>query len=124
MGSKRLILHRKTMKKINIALCVIIAILVVTLMFLLMKRKEAIMQTDNARLTYEDAKTKYSYEGLVKQETELQQQLDKLNSDISYRNDEINDFNDMISKAEARENAADRFNDLAEMYLKLLNDGQ
>ena len=124
MGRKKMILHRKTMKRINIALCVIIALLIVTLMFLLMKRKEAIMQTDNARLTYEDAKTKYSCEGLVKRETELQQQLDKLNSDISDRNDEINDFNDMISKAEARENAADRFNALAEMYLKLLNDGQ
>jgi len=73
VGRKKMILHRKTMKRINIALCVIIALLIVTLMFLLMKRKEAIMQTDNARLTYEDAKTKYSYEGLVKQETELQQ---------------------------------------------------
>ena len=124
MGRKKLILHRKTMKRINIALCVIIVLLIVTLMFLLMKRKEAIMQTDNARLIYEDAKAEYSYEGLVKQETELQQQLDKLNSDISERNDEINDFNDMISKAETREKAADRFNALAEMYLKLLNDGQ
>ncbi len=118
------ILHRRTIKKINIALCVVTAALVVAIMFLLMKRKEAIMQTENQMQIYETAKDNYSYEGLLKQQQELQQKIDDINSDISDRNEEINDFNEMISKAKSRENSAIKFNELAETYKKLLESGK
>lgn len=124
MGKKKLFLHRRTMKKINIALCTVIALLVVTTMFLLMKRKEALIQTDSARQTYEDTAQKYSYEGLLKQDAELQSQIDGLNSEINEKNGEINDFNEMITKAKNREYAANKYSELAEMYRKLLNNGQ
>ncbi len=116
---KKRIIHRRTMKKINITLCVVLALAVVSTMFLLMKRKEAIAQSDNAKLTYEDAEEQYSYDGLMKQDQELQEEIDALNSDISARNDEIADFGKMISDAEDRENEAAKFNKLAEQYLQL-----
>ena len=116
---KKRIIHRRTMKKINITLCVVLALAVVSTMFLLMKRKEAIAQSDNAKLTYEDAEEQYSYDGLMKQNQELQEEIDALNSDISARNDEIADFGKMISDAEDRENEAAKFNKLAEQYLQL-----
>ena len=118
------IIHRRTMKKINITLCVVLALAVVSTMFLLMKRKEAIAQSDNAKLTYEDAEEQYSYDGLMKQDQELQEEIDALNSDISARNDEIADFGKMISDAEDRENEAAKFNKLAEQYLQLRKSGQ
>ena len=121
---KKRIIHRRTMKKINIALCVVLALAVVSTMFLLMKRKEAIAQSDNAKLTYEDAEEQYSYDGLMKQDQELQEEIDALNSDISARNDEIADFGKMISDAEDRENEAAKFNKLAEQYLQLRKSGQ
>ena len=121
---KKRIIHRRTMKKINITLCVVLALAVVSTMFLLMKRKEAIAQSDNAKLTYEDAEEQYSYDGLMKQEQELQEEIDALNSDISARNDEIADFGKMISDAEDRENEAAKFNKLAEQYLQLRKSGQ
>lgn len=121
---KKRIIHRRTMKKINITLCVVLALAVVSTMFLLMKRKEAIAQSDNAKLTYEDAAEQYSYEGLMKQDQELQEEIDALNSDISARNDEIADFGKMISDAEDRENEAAKFNKLAEQYLQLRKSGQ
>lgn len=116
---KKRIIHRRTMKKINITLCVVLSLAVVSTMFLLMKRKEAIAQSDNAKLTYEDAEEQYSYDGLMKQDQELQEEIDALNSDISARNDEIADFGKMISDAEDRENEAAKFNKLAEQYLQL-----
>ena len=61
------------MKKINITLCVVLALAIVSTMFLLMKRKEAIAQSDNAKLSYEDTLEKYSYDGLTKQNEELQE---------------------------------------------------
>ena len=118
------IIHRRTMKKINITLCVVLALAVVSTMFLLMKRKEAIAQSDNAKLTYEDAEEQYSYDGLMKQDQELQEEIDALNSDISARNDEIADFGKMISDAEDRENEAAKFNKLAEQYLQLRKSEQ
>ena len=118
------IIHRRTMKKINITLCVVLALAVVSTMFLLMKRKEAIAQSDNAKLMYEDAEEQYSYDGLMKQDQELQEEIDALNSDISARNDEIADFGKMISDAEDRENEAAKFNKLAEQYLQLRKSGQ
>ncbi len=121
---KKIIIHRRTMKKINITLCVVLALAVVSTMFLLMKRKEAIAQSDNAKLTYEDAEEQYSYDGLMKQDQELQEEIDALNSDISARNDEIADFGKMISDAEDRENEAAKFNKLAEQYLQLRKSGQ
>lgn len=121
---KKRIIHRRTMKKINITLCVVLALAVVSTMFLLMKRKEAIAQSDNAKLTYEDAEEQYSYDGLMKQDQELQEEIDALNSDISARNDEIADFGKMISDAEDRENEAAKFNKLAEQYLQLRKSGQ
>lgn len=121
---KKRIIHRRTMKKINITLCVVLALAVVSTMFLLMKRKEAIAQSDNAKLTYEDAEEQYSYDGLMKQDQELQEEIDALNSDISARNDEIADFGKMISDAEDRENEAAKFNKLAEQYLQLLKSEQ
>ena len=121
---KKRIIHRRTMKKINITLCVVLALAVVSTMFLLMKRKEAIAQSDNAKLMYEDAEEQYSYEGLMKQDQELQEEIDALNSDISARNDEIADFGKMISDAEDRENEAAKFNKLAEQYLQLRKSGQ
>lgn len=121
---KKRIIHRHTMKKINITLCVVLALAVVSTMFLLMKRKEAIAQSDNAKLTYEDAEEQYSYDGLMKQDQELQEEIDALNSDISARNDEIADFGKMISDAEDRENEAAKFNKLAEQYLQLRKSGQ
>ena len=121
---KKRIIHRRTMKKINIALCVVLALAVVSTMFLLMKRKEASAQSDNAKLTYEDAEEQYSYDGLMKQDQELQEEIDALNSDISARNDEIADFGKMISDAEDRENEAAKFNKLAEQYLQLRKSGQ
>lgn len=116
---KKRIIHRRTMKKINITLCVVLALAVVSTMFLLMKRKEAIAQSDNAKLMYEDAEEQYSYDGLMKQDQELQEEIDALNSDISARNDEIADFGKMISDAEDRANEAVKFNKLAEQYLQL-----
>ena len=121
---KKIIIHRRTMKKINITLCVVLALAVVSTMFLLMKRKEAIAQSDNAKLTYEDAEEQYSYDGLMKQNQELQEEINALNSDISARNDEIADFGKMISDAEDRENEAAKFNKLAEQYLQLRKSGQ
>lgn len=121
---KKIIIHRRTMKKINITLCVVLALAVVSTMFLLMKRKEAIAQSDNAKLTYEDAEEQYSYDGLMKQDQELQEEIDALNSDISARNDEIADFGKMISDAEDRENEAAKFNKLAEQYLQLRKSEQ
>ncbi len=121
---KKRIIHRRTMKKINITLCVVLALAVVSTMFLLMKRKEAIAQSDNAKLTYEYAEEQYSYDGLMKQDQELQEEIDALNSDISARNDEIADFGKMISDAEDRENEAAKFNKLAEQYLQLRKSGQ
>ena len=121
---KKRIIHRRTMKKINITLCVVLALAVVSTMFLLMKRKEAIAQSDNAKLTYEDAEEQYSYDGLMKQDQELQEEIDALNSDISARNDEIADFGKMISDAEDRENEAAKFNKLAEQYLQLRKSGR
>ncbi len=121
---KKRIIHRRTMKKINITLCVVLALAVVSTMFLLMKRKEAIAQSDNAKLMYEDAEEQYSYDGLMKQDQELQEEIDALNSDISARNDEIADFGKMISDAEDRENEAAKFNKLAEQYLQLRKSGQ
>lgn len=121
---KKRIIHRRTMKKINITLCVVLALAIVSTMFLLMKRKEAIAQSDNAKLTYEDAEEQYSYDGLMKQDQELQEEIDALNSDISARNDEIADFGKMISDAEDRENEAAKFNKLAEQYLQLLKSEQ
>lgn len=121
---KKRIIHRRTMKKINITLCVVLALAVVSTMFLLMKRKEAIAQSDNAKLMYEDAEEQYSYGGLMKQDQELQEEIDALNSDISARNDEIADFGKMISDAEDRENEAAKFNKLAEQYLQLRKSGQ
>lgn len=121
---KKRIIHRRTMKKINITLCVVLALAVVSTIFLLMKRKEAIAQSDNAKLTYEDAEEQYSYDGLMKQDQELQEEIDALNSDISARNDEIADFGKMISDAEDRENEAAKFNKLAEQYLQLRKSGQ
>ena len=121
---KKRIIHRRTMKKINITLCVVLALAVVSTMFLLMKRKEVIAQSDNAKLTYEDAEEQYSYDGLMKQDQELQEEIDALNSDISARNDEIADFGKMISDAEDRENEAAKFNKLAEQYLQLRKSGQ
>ncbi|MCI5683572.1 MAG: hypothetical protein MR284_07520 [Clostridiales bacterium] len=121
---KKRIIHRRTMKKINITLCVVLALAVVSTMFLLMKRKEAIAQSDNAKLTYEDAEEQYSYDGLMKQDQELQEEIDALNSDISARNDEIADFGKMISDAEDRENEAAKFNKLAEQYLQLRKSEQ
>ena len=120
---KKRIIHRRTMKKINITLCVVLALAVVSTMFLLMKRKEAIAQSDNAKLMYEDAEEQYSYDGLMKQDQELQEEIDALNSDISARNDEIADFGKMISDAEDRENEAAKFNKLAEQYLQLRKSG-
>lgn len=116
---KKRIIHRHTMKKINITLCVVLALAVVSTMFLLMKRKEAIAQSDNAKLMYEDAEEQYSYDGLMKKDQELQEEIDALNSDISARNDEIADFGKMISDAEDRANEAVKFNKLAEQYLQL-----
>ena len=116
---KKRIIHRRTMKKINITLCVVLALAVVSTMFLLMKRKEAIAQSDNAKLMYEDAEEQYSYDRLMKQDQELQEEIDALNSDISARNDEIADFGKMISDAEDRANEAVKFNKLAEQYLQL-----
>ena len=121
---KKRIIHRRTMKKINITLCVVLALAIVSTMFLLMKRKEAIAQSDNAKLTHEDAEEQYSYDGLMKQDQELQEEIDALNSDISARNDEIADFGKMISDAEDRENEAAKFNKLAEQYLQLRKSGQ
>lgn len=121
---KKRIIHRRTMKKINITLCVVLALAIVSTMFLLMKRKEAIAQSDNAKLTYEDAEEQYSYDGLMKQDQELQEEIDALNSDISARNDEIADFGKMISDAEDRENEAAKFNKLAEQYLQLRKSEQ
>ena len=121
---KKIIIHRRTMKKINITLCVVLALAVVSTMFLLMKRKEAIAQSDNAKLTYEYAEEQYSYDGLMKQNQELQEEINALNSDISARNDEIADFGKMISDAEDRENEAAKFNKLAEQYLQLRKSGQ
>lgn len=121
---KKRIIHRRTMKKINITLCVVLALAVVSTMFLLMKRKEATAQSDNAKLMYEDAEEQYSYDGLMKQDQELQEEIDALNSDISARNDEIADFGKMISDAEDRENEAAKFNKLAEQYLQLRKSGQ
>ena len=121
---KKRIIHRRTMKKINITLCVVLALAVVSTMFLLMKRKEAIAQSDNAKLMYEDAEEQYSYDGLMKQDQELQEEIDALNSDISARNDEIADFGKMISDAEDRENEAAKFNKLAEQYLQLRKSGR
>ena len=121
---KKRIIHRRTMKKINIALCVVLALAIVSTMFLLMKRKEAIAQSDNAKLTYEDAEEQYSYDGLMKQDQELQEEIDALNSDISARNDEIADFGKMISDAEDRANEAAKFNKLAEQYLQLRKSEQ
>lgn len=121
---KKRIIHRRTMKKINITLCVVLALAVVSTMFLLMKRKEAIAQSDNAKLTYEYAEEQYSYDGLMKQNQELQEEIDALNSDISARNDEIADFGKMISDAEDRANEAAKFNKLAEQYLQLRKSGQ
>ena len=121
---KKRIIHRRTMKKINITLCVVLALAVVSTMFLLMKRKEAIAQSDNAKLTYEYAEEQYSYDGLMKQDQELQEEIDALNSDISARNDEIADFGKMISDAEDRANEAAKFNKLAEQYLQLRKSGQ
>ena len=121
---KKRIIHRRTMKKINITLCVVLALAVVSTMFLLMKRKEAIAQSDNAKLTYEDAEEQYSYDGLMKQDQELQEEIDALNSDSAARNDEIADFGKMISDAEDRENEAAKFNKLAEQYLQLRKSGQ
>ena len=121
---KKIIIHRRTMKKINITLCVVLALAVVSTMFLLMKRKEAIAQSDNAKLTYEDAEEQYSYDGLMKQDQELQEEIDALNSDISARNDEIADFGKMISDAEDRANEAATFNKLAEQYLQLRKSGR
>ena len=121
---KKRIIHRRTMKKINITLCVVLALAVVSTMFLLMKRKEAIAQSDNAKLTYEDAEEQYSYDGLMQQDQELQEEIDALNSDISARNDEIADFGKMISDAEDRENEAAKFNKLAEQYLQLRKSEQ
>ena len=121
---KKRIIHRRTMKKINITLCVVLALAIVSTMFLLMKRKEAIAQSDNAKLTYEDAEEQYSYDGLMKQDQELQEEIDALNSDISARNDEIADFGKMISDAEDRKNEAAKFNKLAEQYLQLRKSGQ
>ena len=121
---KKRIIHRRTMKKINITLCVVLALAVVSTMFLLMKRKEAIAQSDNAKLTYEDAEEQYSYDGLMKQNQELQKEINALNSKISARNDEIADFGKMISDAEDRENEAAKFNKLAEQYLQLRKSGQ
>lgn len=113
------IIHRRTMKKINITLCVVLALAVVSTMFLLMKRKEAIAQSDNAKLTYEDAEEQYSYDGLMKQDQELQEEIDALNSDISAINDDIANFGKMISDEEDRANEAAKFNKLAEQYLQL-----
>lgn len=121
---KKRIIHRRTMKKINITLCVVLALAVVSTMFLLMKRKEAIAQSDNAKLTYEYAEEQYSYDGLMKQNQELQEEIDALNSDISARNDEIADFGKMISDAEDRANEAAKFNKLAEQYLQLRKSGR
>ena len=121
---KKRIIHRRTMKKINITLCVVLALAIVSTMFLLMKRKEAIAQSDNAKLTYEDAEEQYSYDGLMKQNQELQEEIDALNSDISARNDEIADFGKMISDAEDRESEAAKFNKLAEQYLQLRKSGR
>ena len=121
---KKRIIHRRTMKKINITLCVVLALAVVSTMFLLMKRKEAIAQSDNAKLMYEDAEEQYSYDGLMKQNQELQEEIDALNSDISARNDEIADFGKMISDAEDRANEAAKFNKLAEQYLQLRKSEQ
>ena len=121
---KKIIIHRRTMKKINITLCVVLALAIVSTMFLLMKRKEAIAQSDNAKLTYEYAEEQYSYDGLMKQNQELQKEINALNSKISARNDEIADFGKMISDAEDRENEAAKFNKLAEQYLQLRKSGQ
>ena len=121
---KKRIIHRHTMKKINITLCVVLALAVVSTMFLLMKRKEAIAQSDNAKLSYEDTLEKYSYDGLTKQNEELQEEIDALNSDIAARNDEIADFGKMLSDAEDRGNEAEKFNQLAEQYLQLRKTGQ
>ena len=121
---KKRIIHRRTMKKINITLCVVLALAVVSTMFLLMKRKEAIAQSDNAKLTYEYAEEQYSYDGLMKQNQELQKEINALNSKISARNVEIADFGKMISDAEDRENEAAKFNKLAEQYLQLRKSGQ
>lgn len=116
---KKRIIHRRTMKKINITLCVVLALAVVSTMFLLMKRKEAIAQSDNAKLTYEYAEEQYSYDGLMKQNQELQEEINALNSKISAMNDDIANFGKMISDAEDRENEAAKFNKLAEQYLQL-----
>ncbi len=118
------IMHRSTLKKINIALCITVAVLIVALMFLMMKRKEAVAQADNARQTYEETLSQYSYEGLLQKDAELQRQIDKLNSEISDKTEEINDFTEMVTKAKNRTNAANRFCELAEKYLELLNEGR
>lgn len=117
-------MHRSTLKKINIALCITVAVLIVALMFLMMKRKEAVAQADNARQTYEETLSQYSYEGLLQKDAELQRQIDKLNSEISDKTEEINDFTEMVTKAKNRTNAANRFCELAEKYLELLNEGR
>ena len=122
MSGKKRIIHRRTLKKINIALCVLMAVLVATLMFLLMKRKEAISHVGNARQTYEETLAQNSYEGLSRKNEELQQQIDKLNSDISDRTEEINDMNEMLSKAKSQANAAEKFCELAEKYLNLQSE--
>ncbi len=112
------------MKKINIALGVLLFLLVASTMFLLTKRKEAVFQSEQMVQTYVETSTEYSYDGLKKKNDELLKKIKEYNENIEYAKEDIEKFNETITEAKNKRNNALKFNELAEMYLSLINGGE